>query len=1133
MTKARSILLTLALLLATVPAAGQEGICTNTTILKRDVPPGMICVGGSQDTQPCLSSVDCPGGTCGHVLSYTEMDDNFENVRDSCTASLQTWPDDGNPFLTTGGNLSGTTSNDLSGTDPELWFFDAQGFDVTRQEVTESVVNKYRVVSSNTIVSGAVDPTNTLVGTKSDVLIPAGELNGARYGTGVWGTVQVDSDMPAFNYYSALEGLINYNGTGTGGTIIGTNSQVNNYNGTVTSLMGSQTYVYNEGTATSVRGGLIWTDNYGPTTNVTGLEVYRPSNSAVGAVNRYAFRISPVGYNESPPSGNDFAIYSEVPQPSFVAGDFRTGLDVESPCQDPDYWNYPCSNIHPQLYAQQEDTRVAGDLSASDSMYGGYFSLKMDAATAQNSFARGAGLYGYHWTPPASTVAIGSLEGAFVTGEHNGSGDFNSIAGFDGYAYNASADGSLVIGGSVIAESYGGTVTRVLGQYAWAGAWDGAVTDLISLDVDEPSSTATSVTNRYAIRISDYSSDDNVTNDWAIYSELPQRSWLGGGMRFPSVNDPAEPTICLGDCDAGFYEESDDQIRVASAVNSQLASEYPGSWGLRQAATGPAVPTLIPKNTFQGSGIGAADDNEVSLIILANEVASARSTLGLPLTDIGDLNQLRFPLMTGGSPASDLGDYNYPSLAFGADGDTGWMSNSEGRLSFYSNGGARWNMEANSIQGVDSSTGNARGADIRADNPANVATVRPNVQDPNTGYGQTLEDQIDARAGGDIVGTWVQDDAGLNYLFVKEAQRTGTEVPSSSTGYPGSLKTSISKNTFSEDTNTASGIVIGSLFQIEADPASDITDPHRTVGAHFDSYLPTANTFDIQQLVGITAASVMAGDGDFEKLDGVEAVAVANGAGTGEDVRGAIFIADINDGTATRVIGGEALASNDGATVTNLIGWEIPESKSSTGSTTTNRYGLKLTNGADDVGVTNDFAIWSDLPAPTKLSGRLFLPQVDDSGNPTFAFGDLDTGIYESLDDTLRVAIAGAAKWQITAGQFRAIVGPALLGGSAPSSVLPSVIADVVDINTGWGRAGEDQISGIAGGVEVMRITQNDTLPDVVKINDVMQLNAIVSAPACAAGDIGSLYADSSGALCFCDGSAWLKIAGGGATNCT
>ena len=101
------------------------------------------------------------------------------------------------------------------------------------------------------------------------------------------------------------------------------------------------------------------------------------------------------------------------------------------------------------------------------------------------------------------------------------------------------------------------------------------------------------------------------------------------------------------------------------------------------------------------------------------------------------------------------------------------------------------------------------------------------------------------------------------------------------------------------------------------------------------------------------------------------------------------------------------------------------------------------------------------------------LPQQNDATTPTLAFGDGDTGFYESADDSLAIAIGGTQRWVLFTSYFASIssTGPALEVGPS-SATWPVILPDRSDLDTGIGQAAADQLSLIAGGVEAMRFTE-------------------------------------------------------------
>ncbi len=113
------------------------------------------------------------------------------------------------------------------------------------------------------------------------------------------------------------------------------------------------------------------------------------------------------------------------------------------------------------------------------------------------------------------------------------------------------------------------------------------------------------------------------------------------------------------------------------------------------------------------------------------------------------------------------------------------------------------------------------------------------------------------------------------------------------------------------------------------------------------------------------------------------------------------------------------------------------------------------------------------------LGIRLLLPLENDPVTPTLAFGDGDSGFYESADDSIVMASAGVARFQFNGAFLRAVVagGSALLNETA-SATNPSVIPNHADVDTGLGSSAADQLSLIAGGVEQVRldVTGNHTI---------------------------------------------------------
>ncbi len=119
----------------------------------------------------------------------------------------------------------------------------------------------------------------------------------------------------------------------------------------------------------------------------------------------------------------------------------------------------------------------------------------------------------------------------------------------------------------------------------------------------------------------------------------------------------------------------------------------------------------------------------------------------------------------------------------------------------------------------------------------------------------------------------------------------------------------------------------------------------------------------------------------------------------------------------------------------------------------------------------------------TPLS-KLSLPLENDATTPTLSFGDGDTGLYEISDDVLGFTFAATLRYTFSSS------GISFNGGNRPqisnldaSATAPNLIPKTIDLDTGIGSAGLDQLSLIAGGVELMRLTQNDASADQITSN--------------------------------------------------
>ncbi|KKL52965.1 hypothetical protein LCGC14_2280190, partial [marine sediment metagenome] len=104
---------------------------------------------------------------------------------------------------------------------------------------------------------------------------------------------------------------------------------------------------------------------------------------------------------------------------------------------------------------------------------------------------------------------------------------------------------------------------------------------------------------------------------------------------------------------------------------------------------------------------------------------------------------------------------------------------------------------------------------------------------------------------------------------------------------------------------------------------------------------------------------------------------------------------------------------------------------------------------------------------------RIVLPVQNDAVTPTLGIGGTGEGFYAGGPNELDVAISGGLRFQFAAIQFTGMANADAfaLGNVAATSTVP-VYYFRSDSDTGEGRAAEDQLSHIAGGVEAQRLTE-------------------------------------------------------------
>ena len=139
----------------------------------------------------------------------------------------------------------------------------------------------------------------------------------------------------------------------------------------------------------------------------------------------------------------------------------------------------------------------------------------------------------------------------------------------------------------------------------------------------------------------------------------------------------------------------------------------------------------------------------------------------------------------------------------------------------------------------------------------------------------------------------------------------------------------------------------------------------------------------------------------------------------------------------------------------------------------------------------------------------VILPSSNDAVTPTLAFGDGDTGFYESADDTLQVSLGGTIKASFTSARLTMQNG-AVVSTSVASATVPVHIPSSNDLDTGVGTAAADQLSLIAGAKEMLRLVETGVATTDQIIISPAGIIGAVATPALAFGDGDTGFFESS-----------------------
>ena len=128
---------------------------------------------------------------------------------------------------------------------------------------------------------------------------------------------------------------------------------------------------------------------------------------------------------------------------------------------------------------------------------------------------------------------------------------------------------------------------------------------------------------------------------------------------------------------------------------------------------------------------------------------------------------------------------------------------------------------------------------------------------------------------------------------------------------------------------------------------------------------------------------------------------------------------------------------------------------------------------------------------------RLLLPLENDEALPTLAFGDGDSGFFESVDDAIGVSLAGARAWIFQAGSFTADAsnGPRMMNEAA-TATNPTLIPHLGDPSTGIGANATGTVSLIANSIECMRFDEASSVVTNQSLGRILVPKGTLSTPA-------------------------------------
>jgi hypothetical protein len=200
-------------------------------------------------------------------------------------------------------------------------------------------------------------------------------------------------------------------------------------------------------------------------------------------------------------------------------------------------------------------------------------------------------------------------------------------------------------------------VTAGQGVFSVLGSgWTGSHYDVFgSIDISASASGTISATSSPGKIVFNTTPDGSNSVAAALTLEQDKSATFTGDVTLPQNDDAVTPTLAFGDGDTGFYEGSDDILRLAvsGALRWQYtSSEFRGNLSASASVLNETASATNPVHTFQGdtdTGIGRASADNISFIAGGAEgariedpadLAAGETSLWLYDDDNGTLEQV-------------------------------------------------------------------------------------------------------------------------------------------------------------------------------------------------------------------------------------------------------------------------------------------------------------------------------------------------------------------------------------------------------------------------------------------------------------------------------------------------------------